>query len=129
MIYERLNPAFKAHVDRLTSHVATLLWPERRVAFESFHSGIAKCNTAEISASLKALGVEPPKGKDDADRLFRVLLTACLERLDEPTVTNPDQAALYVQSLAERDAARAIDWLARHPEHRARVGGQPDRPK
>ncbi len=33
MIHERLGRVFKAHVDRVSSQVATLLWPERRVAW------------------------------------------------------------------------------------------------
>ncbi len=32
MIHERLGPVFKAHVDRVSSQVATLLWPGRRLA-------------------------------------------------------------------------------------------------
>ncbi len=121
MMYKWLNPVFKEHVDWVSGQVAPLLWPERRVAFESFYEGIAKSDPDELAASIKALGVAAPSGGSVAERLFRVLLTACLDRLDEPKVTNPDQAALYAQSFDECHVARAGEWLERHPEHRGRV--------
>ncbi|NIR28379.1 MAG: hypothetical protein GWN84_03430, partial [Gammaproteobacteria bacterium] len=45
-MYEQLSPLFQEHVERLASQVATLLWPQRRVALESFYTGMAKCDAA-----------------------------------------------------------------------------------
>ena len=49
--------------------------------------------------------------------VFRLVLTAYLERLDETEVTNPDQALTYSLSLDGGHVELAERWLEAHPEH------------
>ena len=46
------------------------------------------------------------------------MLTAYLQQLEEPEVTNPDQAMLFSLSLDDGHAEEAERWLEDHPEHR-----------
>jgi len=117
-VYDDLDPTLRRYVDDLVGHAATALWPERRAALASFWQGIAKCARGDQEAALKSLGIEPPAGIDPAEIVFRVVLTAYLERLGEDDITNADQADLYRLSLDESHATLAAQWDAAHPETR-----------
>lgn len=117
-MYEELDPTLRDYADRLLEHAAAALWPERREALESFWHGMSGCPRDEHESAIAALGLELADDADPAEVVFRLVLTAYLERLDESEVTNPDQALLYNLSLAESHARLAEDWLEAHPEHR-----------
>ena len=118
-MYEELDPTLRDYADRLLEHAAAALWPERREALESFWRGMSRCSQDQHETAIAALGLELAEDADPAEVVFRLVLTAYLERLDEDEVTNPDQALIYSLSLAESHARLAEDWLADHPEHRA----------
>ena len=46
------------------------------------------------------------------------VLTAYVERLSEPEITNPDQALIYCLSFSEDHTDLAEAWFDRHPERR-----------
>ena len=117
MLYDRLPPNLQGYLDALLEHAETALWPERREALASFHRGIEACSEDELAAAAEALGLTPPPGESRAGALFRLLLTAYLERLGEREVTNPDQALLYSLSFDAELLALAQHWYAAHPEH------------
>ncbi|MGF1609613.1 MAG: hypothetical protein ACFCUQ_09475 [Kiloniellales bacterium] len=122
MLYERLDPRFRQYVDSLLAHARQALWPERRAALEGFRRGIARAVDADLQVALRALGDAAPTLDDPADdpatALYRTLLTAYLEQLGESDeISNPDQAALLLQSLDAAQAERARRWLETHPEH------------
>ena len=117
MLYDHLPPHLQSYLDALLEHAETALWPERRTALASFHRGIEACSEETIEAAAEALGLVPPPGESRANALFRLLLTAYLERLGEAEVTNPDQALLYSLSFDEAHLGQAKHWYAAHPEH------------
>ncbi len=117
-MYDQLDPTLRSYVDALVRHAATALWPERYQALQSFWTGIAKCDPAEHRAATTALGLELSDDVDPAEVVFRLVLTAYLERLDETKVTNPDQALTYSLSLDGGHVEQAERWLEAHPEHR-----------
>lgn len=119
MVYEKLDPTFRGYVNRLVHQTRSLLWPERHAALRSFRKGISRSEPADLERSVKALGIDVPDCDDDGEKLFRLLLTAYLERLADKEVTNPDQAAIYACSLDKRHVALATAWLEKHPEHLA----------
>lgn len=119
MVYEKLNPVFRGYVNRLVQQTRTLLWPERHAALSSFRKGISRSKPADLKTSVKALAIDVPACDDDGEKLFRLVLTAYLERLGEREVTNPDQAIFYACSLNERHVALAAAWFEKHPEYRA----------
>ncbi len=116
-MYDQLDPTLRGYVDALVRHAATALWPERYQALQSFWTGIAKCDPAEHRAATTALGLELSEDVDPAEVVFRLVLTAYLERLDETEVTNPDQALTYSLSLDGGHVELAERWLEAHPEH------------
>lgn len=118
-LYDDLDPSMRKTVDALLSHARSALWPERRAALSSLWQGIAQSDQADQESALRVLGIDAPKGEQAGAIVFRILLTAYLERLDEGDVTNPDQAFLYSLSLTEEHGAQAEIWLDAHPEHRA----------
>ncbi len=118
-MYDELDPTLRSYVDALVRHAATALWPERYQALQSFWTGIAKCDPAEHRAVTTALGLELSDDVDPAEVVFRLVLTAYLEQLDETEVTNPDQALTYSLSLDGDHVALADRWLEAHPEHNA----------
>ncbi len=120
-MYEELDPTLRDYADRLLEHAAGALWPERREALESFWHGMRQCPQDEHEAAIAALGLELADDADPAEVVFRLVLTAYLERLEETEVNNPDQALLYNLSLAEGHACLAEAWLDAHPEHRGAV--------
>jgi hypothetical protein len=117
-VYDELDSTLRSYVDALVRHAATALWPERYQALQSFWTGIAKCDPAEHRAATTALGLELSEDVDPAEVVFRLVLTAYLEQLDETEVTNPDQALTYSLSLDGDHVEQAERWLATHPEHR-----------
>lgn len=119
MVYEKLNPTFRSHINRLVRQTRTLLWPERHDALDSFRKGISRSEPADLKTSVKVLGIDVPDCEDEEEKLFRLLLTAYLERLDDKEVTNPDQAAIYACSLNEQHVALATAWFENHPDYRA----------
>ena len=116
-LYDDLDPAMQKTVDALVDHAQGALWPERRTAVTSLWRGIAKSAPGDQEAALQALGIPAPEGENAGAVVFRILLTAYLERLNGGAVTNPDQAFLYGLSLRAEHGRQAEDWLADHPEH------------
>lgn len=108
--YDSLPPPFQGYVDALLEHAQGALWPERRAALESFHRGIARGAPEELAAAAAALGLAAGSGEAAAQAVFRRILTAYLDRLDETTVTNPDQAFLYALSLDPDHVELARRW-------------------
>ena len=118
-IYDELGPEIRHYVDVLVEHAASALWPERKSALLSFWRGIAKADPNDLAATLRALGLCDISEDRRADTLFRVVLTAYLERLADKVITNPDQASLFCYSLDPEQVALGDRWLAEHPEFKA----------
>ena len=116
-LYDDLDPAMQKTVDALVDHAQSALWPERRAAVTSLWRGIAKSPPGDQEAALQALGTPAPEGENAGAVVFRILLTAYLERLYQGAVTNPDQAFLYSLSLHADHGRQAEDWLSNHPEY------------
>lgn len=110
-MYDQLDERLKRYVDLLVAHAETALWPERTAALESFRRGIARSDPDNLRDALKAMPLAPPADLDGAEALFRVVLTAYLERLDDSDINNRRQAELYQQSLDPGHLARANTWL------------------
>lgn len=117
-MYDELGPTLRGYVDRLLEHASTALWPERRMALEGVWRGITKSAPEDRDAAAQAIGLQCAEGVDPGDVVFRMVLTAYLERLDEREVTNPDQALIYSLSLFEDHADLAEAWFATHPDQR-----------
>ncbi len=111
-MYEKLGKELREYVDALTAHAETALWPERRVALESFRRGIARSDPNDIKAAILAIPVELPPFLEDREALFRLVLTAYLERLGTSEINNPDQADLYARSLDQQHNSLAKAWFA-----------------
>ncbi len=120
-MYEQLDSSLRGYVDNLLEHARTALWPERRAAIESLWRGIAQTSPDDQQAAVAALGLELDPEADAAELVFRLVLTAYLQQLQEPEITNPDQAVLFFLSLDEDHAQEAEQWFVEHPEH-----GPPD---
>jgi hypothetical protein len=114
--YDNLAPQFRAYVDALLAHAQTALWPERRAALESFYRGIARSPANDLRAAAEALGLDDHSDEDIADLIFRRVLTAYLNRLDESAITNPDQAEVYRLSLDPDHLALAERWVLTRSE-------------
>ena len=114
MFYDQLDERLREYVDALTAHAQTALWPERSRALESFRRGIARSNQSDIKAAVVATGIELPPYLDAGESLFRLVLTAYLEQLGTTEVNNPDQAAMYSQSLDRRHIALSKEWFKAH---------------
>jgi len=119
--YERLGLVFRQYVDELVQQVATLLWPERRAALVAFYRGIAAAEPAELKASIEELGIPLEESDTYSEQMFRVVLTAWIERIGLEDMTNPDQAVLYALSYDEEHVAKAEAWFADRPEHLAAI--------
>ena len=116
--YDGLDPIFKHYVDALLEHARSALWPERRAALESFYRGIARSDPKELSAAAQTLGLDLKSSSDAAgEAVFRRLLTAYLSCLEEPEITNPDQAYLYALSLDRAHVECAMRWFDANPQH------------
>lgn len=109
--YDSLAPHFRAYVDTLVAHARSALWPERRSALEGFYRGIAQNSPDDLRAAVVALGLETQPEETAADLIFRRVLTAYLDCLDEDEVTNPDQAQIYLLSLHPHHVDLAERWL------------------
>lgn len=110
-IYDELDPEFRKYVDALVDHARSALWPERKTALLSFRRGIEKADPDDLLAILAGVGgAEVPEARR-AETVFRITLTAYLERLEDQTVTNADQAELFILSLNEKHAAKGRRWL------------------
>lgn len=116
-IYDELLPGLRRSVDGLVSHAETALWPERRSALTSFWRGVNDSALEDNEAITAALGIELPSDSDPAEVVFRIVLTAYLERLADPEITNPDQALLYRLSLDRDQQILAECWFEDHPDH------------
>ena len=117
-MYEQLDPDLRGYVDNLLKHAETALWPERRAAIESLWRGMAQTSLDDQRDAVAALGLELDPEADPAELVFRLVLTAYLQQLQESEITNPDQAVLFFLSLDEDHAQEAEQWFADHPEHR-----------
>lgn len=116
-LYNNLPPEMRRSVDTLLDHAATALWPERRLALEKFNQGIANCDEQDRRQVLDLLGAEIPSDLDPTDVIYRILLTAYLQRLGETEINNPDQAFLFGQSLDRAHARATRQWLRDNPGH------------
>ena len=121
-IYEELPPRLRRSVDDLLIHAETALWPERRAALTSFWHGVSGVGADDNRAVVETLGIELPPESDPAEVVFRLLLTAYLERLVEAEITNPDQAVLFRLSLDREHQVSAESWFENHPEYSAAEG-------
>ena len=115
-LYDGLPEAMQRSVDTLLDHAATALWPERRAALQQVQAGIARSGEQDCRQILSSLGAELPVKVDPTEVVYRVLLTAYLQRLGEQEINNPDQAFLLGQSLDERHIQATQRWLLDHPE-------------
>ncbi len=116
-IYDELLPGLRRSVDGLVVHAETALWPERRSALTSFWQGVSGSAPEDNKAITAALGIDLPGESDPAEVVFRIVLTAYLERLAELEINNPDQAVLYRLSLDRDQQVLAERWFEDHPEH------------
>jgi hypothetical protein len=130
VMYDRLDDALRSWVDTLVARTGLMLWPERRAALAAFHAGIARADPDDLRAVAgradAAAGGSPvvdavqatwDPAADPAVRVFRVVLTAWIERTGADPVTNPDQAVLYAMSHDRGHVRDAVAWLDAHPEH------------
>ncbi len=116
-MYDKLDDNLRRYVDALTTHARTALWPERWAALESFRRGIVRSNTDEIKAALAAVPIDLPPYLQGGEALFRLVLTAYLERLGDDQINNPDQADIYAKSLDAHHNRLARAWFdARRPD-------------
>ncbi len=116
-VYEALPAELRHYVDALVAHAEAALWPERRAALSSFWRGVSRGDPADHRAVVAMLGLELAEETDPAEAVFRVVLTAYLERLAEEGVSNADQAVLFRLSLDPDRQALAERWFAEHPDH------------
>ncbi len=107
MLYEKLNRQMQQTVDAYAERLAELSWQRRRDAL---------AEAARPFADRFA--------GDEARLAGRGFLTAVLERLDPPAVTDSHQAVLHLLSLNPEHRAMADRWLALHPEQREDVERQ-----
>lgn len=104
MLYEKLNAEMKRTVDAFVGRLLVLDWRRR--------------STLLTDAALPFGQDLPPEKAKVAARGF---ITAVLERLDAPEVTDPCQALLYLASLDPVHRAQAEEYLDANPEVRAAV--------
>jgi hypothetical protein len=104
MLYEKLNAEMKKTVDAFVGRLKVLDWRRR--------SGLLTDSALPFGQDL------PP---DKAKTAARGFITAVLERLGAPEVTDPHQALLYLTSLDPDHRAQAEHWLDENPEMRATV--------
>lgn len=104
MLYDKLNAEMKKTVDAFVGRLKVLDWSRR--------------SNLLADAALPFGQDLPP---DKANTAARGFVTAVLERLGAPEVTDPYQALLYLASLDPAHRAQAELWLDEHPEHRATV--------
>lgn len=123
MSEETSQDIVRRYVADLLAHARSALWPERRAALDAFRDGIARSDDSDLDAALTGLGVELREDDDKAEILYRIVVTVYLAQLDDPEITNPDQALLFRQSLDEEHLLRAEAWFRTHPEHCPREGG------
>jgi hypothetical protein len=104
MLYDKLNREMQQTVDAFVGRLKVLDWSRR----------------ADLLAdSALPFGHDLPP--DKAKVAARGFVTAVLERLGAPDVTDPRQALLYLASLDPDHRARAEAWLDAHPEMRQAV--------
>jgi len=101
MIYEKLNPEMQSTVDAYVGRIGPLDWRRRGTLL------------AEAGATLGA-----ELGPEKSGLAARGFVTAVLERLGPPEVTNPFQAALYLASLDEDHRAQGERFLQENPQYR-----------
>ena len=98
MLYEKLNQEMQNTVDSYVGRLGPLDWRRRGHLL------------AEAGAALGE-GMAPEKSSLAA----RGFVTAVIERLGAPEVTDPFQAALYLASLDTGHREQAKRYLAEHP--------------
>jgi hypothetical protein len=104
MLYEKLNAEMKDAVDAFTGRLKVLDWSRR--------------SDLLTQAALPFGEDLPPEQAKTAARGF---ITAVLERLGAPEITDPQQALLYLASLDPGHRALAEAYLDANPEIRAEV--------
>lgn len=104
MLYEKLNPQMRQMVDEYVARLRPLAWRRR--------------SDLLAQAALPFNDELPP---DKARLAAKGLVTAVLERWDNPEVTDPHQACLYLSSLAAEHRAMAERYLQENPEMKAAV--------
>lgn len=116
-LYEGLPDAMQRSVDTLLEFAGTALWPERRAALQQLREGIARSGDEECRKVLKMLGADVSAHADPSDLVYRVLLTAFLQRLGDIQINNPDQAYLLGQSLDDAHLEATRGWLLDNPDY------------
>jgi hypothetical protein len=104
MLYEKLNAEMQATVNAYVGRLKVLDWKRR--------------SNLLIDSSLPFGQDLPP---DKAKTAARGFVTAVIERLGAPEVTDVYQALLYLASLDPDHRSRAERWLEEHPELQATV--------
>lgn len=99
MLYEKLSPEMQQTVDLFAERLAALPWARRSDALAE----------AAVPFSDRFTG-------EEARLAGKGFLTAVLERLDPPVVTDPHQAVLHLLSLNPLHREMARLWLLEHPE-------------
>jgi hypothetical protein len=104
MLYEKLNPEMRHTVDLFAERLSALPWARRSDALAEAAGPFTERFTAQ-EARLASQG----------------FLTAVLERLAPPAVSDPHQAVLHLLSLNPAHRRMARRWLAEHPDVRVLV--------
>jgi hypothetical protein len=104
MLYEKLNAEMQETVNAFVGRLKVLDWRRR---------------SDLLADSALPFGHDLPP--DKAKTAARGFVTAVIERLAAPEVTDPYQALLYLASLDPDHRAQAELWLAEHPELQATV--------
>jgi hypothetical protein len=104
MLYEKLNPDMQRTVDAYAGRLRVLDWGRRGDL---------------LAESALPFGQDLPP--DKATVAARGFITAVLERLGAPEISDPRQALLYLASLDPEHREKAEIWLASHPDMQAAV--------
>jgi len=104
MLYDRLNADMKKTVDAYVGRLKVLDWRRRGDL---------------LAESALPFGQGLPAAQ--AKKAARGFVTAVIERLGAPEITDPRQALLYLASLDPDHRAMADAWLDANPEIRAEV--------
>jgi hypothetical protein len=98
MLYDKLKPEMQQMVDAYAAKLGPMDWQRK---------------SDLLAEAAMAFGGDP---ESRTSRLAaKGFLTAVIERWNEPVVSNPSQACLYLASLDEGHRAMAERYLEEHP--------------
>lgn len=107
MLYEKLNPEMQGTVDAYVERIGPFDWRRRGELLAEAAAAFGE-DLAPEKASLAARG----------------FVTAVIERLGAPAVTDPLQAGLYMSSLDAGHRALVESFLEENPQFRDVVHGE-----